>query len=97
MDGARFAKLPEGEFYTRIQTARQGSWGNKEEQQAKELYLKWWKLVIASRTLSQKALEEQWRLRQAEKVRQEEEETRQDKEVQRLMRLPGIAAAPTGA
>lgn len=97
MDGGRFAKVPEGEFYSRIQIARKGSWGNKEEQQAKELYLKWWKLVIASRTLSQKALEEQWKLRQAEKVRLEEEETRQDKEVQRLMRLPGIAAAPTGA
>lgn len=97
MDGARFAKLPEGDFYARLQNASTGTWGGKQEAAAKELYLKWWKLVIASRTLSQKALEEQWKLRQAEKVRQEEEETRQDKEVQRLMRLPGIAAAPTSA
>lgn len=100
MDGARLAKIPEGEFYTRIQHAREGageSWSAKEEAAAKELHLKWWKLVIASRTLSQKALEQQWKSRQAEKVKLEEEETRQDKEVQRLLRLPGIAAAPTSA
>lgn len=100
MDGGRFAKIPEGEFYTRIQHARESSgasWTAKEESEAKELYLKWWKLVIASRTLSQKALEQQWKSRQAEKAQREEEETRQDKEVQRLLRLPGIAAAPTSA
>ncbi|CDS01287.1 hypothetical protein [Sporisorium scitamineum] len=100
MDGGRFAKIPEGEFYTRIQHAREcagQTWSAKEEATAKELYLKWWKLVIASRTLSQKALEQQWKTRQAEKVKLEEEETRQDKEVQRLLGLPGIAAAPTSA
>ncbi|CBQ71613.1 related to Kinesin-like protein KIF2C [Sporisorium reilianum SRZ2] len=96
MDGARFARVPEGEFYVRIQAAREGAWTAKDEAAAKELYLKWWKLVIASRTLSQKALEQQWKSRQAEKVKLEEE-TRQDKEVQRLLRLPGIAAAPTSA
>ena len=96
-DGARFAKVPEGEFYARIKAVLGEKWGNKEEAAAKELYLKWWKLVIASRTLSQKALEEQWKQRQQEKVQREEQELREDKEVQKLLRLPSIAAAPTTA
>lgn len=98
MDGSSFAKLPEGEFYSRIQAIiRTERWTNQQQTAAKEVYLKWWKLVIASRTLSQKALEQEWKQRQKEKATAEEHETREDKDVQRLLRLPSIAAAPTSA
>ncbi|KAJ9477278.1 Kinesin-like protein [Pseudozyma hubeiensis] len=94
MDGSRFAKIPEGEFCQRMQDASGGKMGEKE---VKEVYLKWWKLVIASRTLSQKALESEWKERQREKVRREEQEVAEDEDVKRLLRLPGIASAPTTA
>lgn len=95
MDGARFARLPEGEFYHRLEkhAAKEGTWGNKQQALAKELHLKWWKLVIASRTLSQKALEAQWKHRQADKHQQEQHELANDAEVQHLLKLPSIAAS----
>lgn len=88
-DGMRFSKIPEQTFYTRFCTAT----GSKEDKAARELYLRWWKLVIASRTLSAKALEAQWKQRQAQKSKQEDDETRQDVEVQRLLRLESVRAA----
>ncbi|SPO31877.1 related to Kinesin-like protein KIF2C [Ustilago trichophora] len=95
-DGSRFAKLPEGQFYTRFQQVVEAEkWNSKMEAKVKDLYLKWWKLVIASRTLSQKALQDEWNKRQALKVEQEDQELRQDQEVQKLLRLPAIAKAPS--
>ncbi|SPO31988.1 related to Kinesin-like protein KIF2C [Ustilago trichophora] len=98
-DGAKFAKLPEAQFYQRLQQTAQeinkDDCNSKNHAAAKELYLKWWKLVIASRTLSQKALQEQWKQRQALKLKQEEIEIREDKDVQSLLNLPEIARAPS--
>ncbi|KAI3489885.1 hypothetical protein L1887_45978 [Cichorium endivia] len=96
-DGAAFARVPEQQFYARFADATAaGKLEGKAEAKAKEVYLKWWKLVIASRTISQKALADEWKKRHAAKLAHEAEEEGRDAEVQRLLRLEAVAKAPEG-
>ncbi len=106
-DGLRFSKVPEQTFVSRLETAFASStqsaaagWGKKEEGAAKELYLKWWKLIIASRTLSQKALQDEWKKRSTAKKEQEDKEERESKDVQEVLmrlKLGGASAAAATA
>jgi kinesin family protein 2/24 len=57
-DGLALSRVPEADFMARLQ---RGSDGALQGESARRLYLKWWRIVIASRTLAKEARAAEWK------------------------------------
>ncbi|PWY99170.1 P-loop containing nucleoside triphosphate hydrolase protein [Testicularia cyperi] len=88
-DGASLSRVPEGEFIQRLEGASNNKLSTKA---AREIYLKWWKLVIASRTLAQTAQTKEWKDRRRKQEEDELDEIAQDATVQQLAKLLPVSS-----